>query len=326
MLIMKKVLIMMAVYNGSQYIRKQIESILGQTNQQWHLVCQDDGSTDNTWEILEEYADRDSRIEIIKNEECYHGVCYNFHILINKCKKYTNDYDLFAFCDQDDIWFKNKLETFEKAFSKNDIPQLCYADMQLIDGSGAVTGDSFYSTIKRKYKGKYGIVFTNIVYGCNCMMNQKLFSLVPMVDIKKQYCKYLIHDALYGRAAAYLGEIHFLPTATMQYRRHQSNVSGREQKKDILGYIKRFFNLNSLAYDYCDGYNQSLAAIHIVRPVATNTSLLNKYEKLIRKGGISLYIATKEMVAWGDIKTEIGRFLVIVFGLHKKYLLKESDL
>ena len=316
----------MAVYNGSKYIREQIESILGQTHQQWHLVCQDDGSTDDTWEILEEYAESDSRIEITKNEERYHGVCYNFHILINKCKKYANDYDLFAFCDQDDCWFRNKLETFEKAFLDNDVPQLCYADMQLIDGSSAIIGDSFYSTIKRKYKGKYGIVFTNIIYGCNCMMNQALFSLVPTVDIKKPYCRYLIHDAFYGRAAAYLGEIHFLPTATMQYRRHQSNVSGREQRKNFFGYVERFFDLNSLAYDYCDGYNQSLAAIQIVRPVVVNTSVLDKYEKLIRKGGIGLYTATKEMVSWGDVKTEIGRFLVIMLSLHKKYLIKENEM
>ena len=64
-----KVDILMATYNGEKYLRPQIESILDQTFKDFNLIICDDCSKDNTWKILEEYAQKDSRIKIIKNEK-----------------------------------------------------------------------------------------------------------------------------------------------------------------------------------------------------------------------------------------------------------------
>ena len=62
----KKVLIMLATYNGERFIEQQIESILKQTYTNFHLAIQDDGSTDATLDIIKKYSQKDKRIEILK--------------------------------------------------------------------------------------------------------------------------------------------------------------------------------------------------------------------------------------------------------------------
>ena len=59
----------MSVYNGSRYLQESVESILNQTFTDFEFIIIDDGSTDNTWEILTKYADQDQRIKLFKNEE-----------------------------------------------------------------------------------------------------------------------------------------------------------------------------------------------------------------------------------------------------------------
>lgn len=72
--------VIMSVLNGEQYLRKGIESIINQTFVDWEFIICDDGSTDRTFEILQEYEKKDNRIIIIKNEE-NHGLAYS----LNRC-------------------------------------------------------------------------------------------------------------------------------------------------------------------------------------------------------------------------------------------------
>ena len=96
--------IALASYNGSKYIREQLDSILEQTYQDFELIICDDCSTDNTWQILQEYAQKDSRIKVFENERNL-GFKKNFEKAISLCNgKYI------ALSDQDDIWIDNHLE------------------------------------------------------------------------------------------------------------------------------------------------------------------------------------------------------------------------
>ncbi|MBN1886764.1 MAG: glycosyltransferase [Thermoflexales bacterium] len=65
---MPKVSVLMSVYNGERYLREAVESILGQTLANFEFIIIDDGSTDDTWNILAEYAFRDRRVVLIRNE------------------------------------------------------------------------------------------------------------------------------------------------------------------------------------------------------------------------------------------------------------------
>ena len=61
--------IAMATYNGAQFLREQIDSILNQSIQDFELVACDDCSSDGTFQIMEDYARKDSRVRIFKNEK-----------------------------------------------------------------------------------------------------------------------------------------------------------------------------------------------------------------------------------------------------------------
>ena len=96
--------IAMATYNGELFIREQLDSILTQTFCDWELIVCDDGSSDQTLSILQEYANSDSRIKIYQNEVNL-GFKQNFEKAIGLC---IGEY--IALCDQDDIWYPNHLE------------------------------------------------------------------------------------------------------------------------------------------------------------------------------------------------------------------------
>lgn len=61
--------ILMPVYNTAKYLHECMDSILRQTEQDWELIAIDDFSTDNSWSVLEQYARKDSRIKIFKNNQ-----------------------------------------------------------------------------------------------------------------------------------------------------------------------------------------------------------------------------------------------------------------
>lgn len=101
--------IVMCTFNGAKYVREQIDSLLAQTCPASEIIIQDDGSTDDTWKILTEYAQKVPAIRLFHNGG-RHGINGNFMSALRKAKG-----DFIAICDQDDIWEKDKLETQLKA-------------------------------------------------------------------------------------------------------------------------------------------------------------------------------------------------------------------
>ena len=98
----------MATYNGALYIEKQILSIINQTRRVNEIVISDDGSSDDTLEIVRKLAKSPEAVEIkfkILTDNPRHGFCGNFEHAISHC-----DGDYIFICDQDDIWLNNKVE------------------------------------------------------------------------------------------------------------------------------------------------------------------------------------------------------------------------
>ena len=96
--------IAMTTYNGEKYISAQIDSILSQTVSDFELVVCDDVSTDNTVDILKDYALKDCRLKLCCNGQNL-GFKNNFAKAISLCKG-----EYIAFCDQDDVWTNDHLE------------------------------------------------------------------------------------------------------------------------------------------------------------------------------------------------------------------------
>jgi len=99
----KLVSIVMCTYNGSKYIREQVESILNQSYSNIELIISDDCSTDDTYGILQTYSEQDVRIKLYKNEQ---NLGYNLNFSLG-CTKASGNY--IAIADQDDVWENEKI-------------------------------------------------------------------------------------------------------------------------------------------------------------------------------------------------------------------------
>lgn len=326
----KKCLIMMASYNGEKYIGQQIQSIIDQDYQNWHLIIQDDGSTDETVKIVENYALKDDRIEFRINQGT-HGPYYNFHSLINYCKRYANGYDYYLFSDHDDVWYKNKISSFINYYnrsSSNEIPTLLYADMNIINANGDIISYSVNEKLGIQYKNPQSTFFCHCVFGCNTFFNKKLFELVPSVDIENSITKILCHDNYYAKYAAVFGKLRYCNRQLMGYRRYGDNVtSGQSYDFGIKRIISAFNSFEKLCEGHARTYSQSLYTIDTMitnSKISISTrDLLAKIKSCIQSGGIkgSLMYITMNIGCGNRIKT-LSHFMVLASKGYKKYISK----
>lgn len=122
----KKVTVLLAVYNGSKFIETQLNSLLEQTQKIDQVLIGDDGSTDGSVEIVQQYIAK-HHLEnrwLLQQNEVNRGHAGNF---INLCHGAKGEY--IFFCDQDDIWMPNKVESMLTIMERNQEIQVLYADV-----------------------------------------------------------------------------------------------------------------------------------------------------------------------------------------------------
>lgn len=218
--------ILMATYQGAHYVREQIESIQKQTNQDWRLIVNDDGSTDGTWEILTDLSKIDPRIVLLPRTVRF-GVIGNFSSLM----QYTfAPYIMFS--DQDDVWFPNKIaETLAemKAMEQkygNKTPLLVHTDLRVVDAQLKPINPSFWQYAHldcRRFIKLNRLLTQNVVTGCTMMLNRSLLELARPVPLEA-----LMHDWWIALVASTFGHISIVPEATMAYRQHGRNQLGAQ--------------------------------------------------------------------------------------------------
>ena len=113
------VAVLMATFNGEKFISRQLDSILTQINVKTLLFINDDCSTDSTVSIIETYQKRYSNIHLLKSNQKFGSAARNFFDIIVSVKTIEADY--YAFSDQDDIWFEDKLTSAIEAISANSV-------------------------------------------------------------------------------------------------------------------------------------------------------------------------------------------------------------
>lgn len=232
--------IAMATYNGGKFLREQLDSILLQTVQDFELVVCDDCSIDNTWGILEEYAQKDIRIRIIKNEHNL-GVWKNFEKSISLTKG-----EFIALCDQDDIWTKNHLE---KLIENIGDKMLAVGNALMIKANG----ESMHMLLNYQealdyvpmsdLKKAYSIIYFRSPYQGACML------------IKRDFLKYAMpippsvsHDSWFSHLACFYGGINYIDAPLLRYRRHDNNVTGNKifRRSKWITFVKHLIFKNSL--------------------------------------------------------------------------------
>lgn len=324
----KSVLVMMTTYNGEKFLREQLESILLQSYRNFKLVIQDDGSTDGTEAILLEYAERDKRISLRKNEGP-HGAYSNFHALVNAMKE-EQAFDYYMFADHDDVWMPEKIAFFVDKMNRyrKEVPVLLYADMRIIDENGNVTSDSLNGEFGIKISGRWSCFYQHSVFGCNTMINRALFKAIPPVDTSDSAVKILSHDNYFTKYAALYGVVFYFPEITMSYRRYGKNVTAANQMtitpKRVLSRLLAF---DRLARDHARTYVQTLYALDRFMPgLAENEKkTAEQIRRSIEAGGVyALFIFLKLRVDCGRKVRTVSRALVLLTGIYRKYLKAEE--
>ena len=224
--------IIMAVYNGQEYIREQLESLKDQTYTEWRLVIRDDCSSDKTAEIVKKFSDEVEQEVIFKvNEKPSGSAKNNFALLINDAKE--SDYVMF--CDQDDIWKKDKIEiTFNKMKQAEerygrDFPLLVHGDVEVIDENGNINADSKLPQI----------LIQNHVTGCTMMCNKKLIAGISEYA-SSEYI--IMHDYLAALYASVFGKIEVIKKPLLSYRQHSGNSVGAKNNNNPVYLLKRLAN------------------------------------------------------------------------------------
>ncbi|MGT2752515.1 glycosyltransferase family 2 protein [Streptococcus porcinus] len=214
-----KINILMSTYNGEQFLSEQIESIRNQTVQEWRLLIRDDGSSDRTPEIIQEYVAKDSRIHFInaENRENY-GVIKNFFTLL----KYERA-DYYFFSDQDDIWLPDKIAVQLGEAKKYSVetPILVYMDLKVVDQQLNVINESMI----RSQSGHANTrlvqeLAENSVTGGVMMINHALAEKWLSPD------NIIMHDWYLALLATSLGKLIYIDQPGELYRQHANNVLG----------------------------------------------------------------------------------------------------
>lgn len=223
-----KIVILLAAFNGEQFIEDQIKSIQAQTFKNWQLMIRDDKSSDSTTDILEILSDSDTRIKIINDQHGNVGVIKNFEYLMKKAQ--SNNAGYFAFCDQDDLWKPDKLQkqfikmkNLETQFG-HDVPILIFTDLAVADQKLDIVNCSFmdFQGISNAQNTTLGnLLKQNIVVGNTMLINAALLQLsLPFPS------NIHMHDWWIALCASSFGIIKYLPCQTVIYRLHEKNQVG----------------------------------------------------------------------------------------------------
>jgi|GEM_PF-286426 len=215
-----QVSVVLASFNGENYIREQVESILEQTYRNLELVIVDDFSTDNTLSIIQNYAEDDERVKLYPATENM-GLVKNFERGLYLAKG-----EFIALSDQDDIFHPQKIETLVSALVAEPAKDLVVSDLRLINQDGDLIADSMWCYQKSKPmtdKPFTRLLLSNFATGCAMMFRRRLLDLaLPFPpDI-------FVHDWWLAvvSSSSNSGGIHLIHEPLVDYRQHAFNVIG----------------------------------------------------------------------------------------------------
>lgn len=217
------VTVLMATFNGARFLEEQINSILQQKNVSLRLVIRDDGSTDDTLTICQQFACKDSRVRVYQRTEGAAGAAENFCRLIVELPFRCGSGEWVALADQDDIWYPHKLSRALREAQDRDV-------------SGYSSNvEALYSNGSRKLIRKdtpqkpYDYLFEGPGPGSTYLLREDLFIDLqaflrdrPDLSSKVRFHDWLIYAFARSRGFAW----HIDAKPGLAYRQHEMNVIG----------------------------------------------------------------------------------------------------
>jgi glycosyltransferase involved in cell wall biosynthesis len=218
--------VLLATYNGQAFLAEQMNSVLAQEDAELKVLARDDGSSDDTLEILKRYAgDFPARVHILQSRGRLGGKG-SFGWLLDQVQA-----PYVAFCDQDDVWAPIKLhallermQRLESELGKN-MPLLVHSDLTVVDRNLKLIHPSFwsYSGINPARQHLSQILIKNTVTGCALLANRALIEKArPVPD------EAAMHDHWLALVAATFGHIEAISEPLVSYRQHGNNAVGAQ--------------------------------------------------------------------------------------------------
>ncbi|CUO43964.1 glycosyltransferase family 2 protein [Clostridium disporicum] len=304
-----KLKILMATYNGEKFIREQLNSILNQSYNDFELIIRDDGSKDRTVSIIQEYIEKDNRVNLLVGKNL--GQTQNFNALLRE----VQDAEYVMFADQDDVWMEDKVElslqkikNIEEEKGK-EYPIMVYSNLRYVDEK---LNDIPNKLREINEESINTILGYNFVWGCTMLINNSLLRLSYPIGKSAQN-----HDYWIALTCALNGVMYNLGRETLLYRQHSNNVTGGINNYSLISKLKR---LSKLFNSYNDQLNQNLEFCAKYKHL--NNRLLLSYESAIKSNALKRLIIFNKLNIRRSTLKETALYYFYIFMLLKKGDLK----
>ena len=221
-----KVAILLSAYNGAGFLKVQLDSLLAQSYTNIEIFVRDDGSVDDTIQILCGYE-----VNVVQASKNL-GAKKSFATLLDYSVS-NSDADYFMFCDQDDVWFSKKVEVtlahmLKMGAAYGDVPLLVHTDLEVVDEDLNLIAASMweYEYILPNKNTLSRLLIQNTITGCTMMVNRKLAEKCVSIPDGA-----IMHDWWMGLVASYFGKISYIDEVTIKYRQHRGNAIGAKKFK-----------------------------------------------------------------------------------------------
>ena len=250
---MKKVDILLATYNNGEFAEELVSSVLAQSFRDFTLIIRDDGSSDDTMDIISGFDD--PRIKIVPDRTPSGSAAANFYTLLG-----MSDADYIMFADADDFWLPDKVQTTLDRMILNeekygtDCPILIHSDAFITDRFLNVTNGSLfkYEKIDPSRDALNQLLGQNIVTGCTMMINRALHDAV---DTRPDSS--VMHDWWLALCACCFGHIDLVEKPLMYYRQHGDNSVGAYNAGNFIQSLQRFTDSERYRKIYSDMFDQA---------------------------------------------------------------------
>ncbi|HEX8397601.1 MAG TPA: glycosyltransferase [Pyrinomonadaceae bacterium] len=271
-------------YNYGRFLSEAIDSVLAQTYSNIEIVAVDDGSSDNSLEILAEYEKKG--IKVVRQKNSGVGAARNTGVK-------NSSGDLIAFLDADDVWLPQKIEKqVERLLANRDFGLVTCAIREFDQAGNTIYGETHA-------KGKEGWCAEDILLfkpvtpgpGSSTLIWRELFEKAGGFDERKEM--HPLEDWEFLYRAARISQIAFVPEALVEYRNHGTNGhlnTPRFERSLLLAYEKIFETADKQTLKLrrrCYG--------NLYKMVAGSYLLAGEYKNFLKNTGKSLFITPENL-------------------------------
>ncbi|MBV9774693.1 MAG: glycosyltransferase family 2 protein [Gemmatimonadetes bacterium] len=208
--------VLLSTYNGAEFLRPLLRSLDEQSHPHLRLLVRDDGSTDGTVELIRKHA---GRIPVELRPGGHMGLPATYFELLRES---SPDAELFAFCDQDDVWLRDKVARAVEWLEGTDpsLPAMYCGRTQYVDRDLHPLGTSELPSRPLTFQHA---LMQNVATGCTIVMNRAARDLLAESTSEGAF----MHDAWAYLVVAAFGTVLYDPVPMILYRQHESNTIGR---------------------------------------------------------------------------------------------------